>query len=181
MTLIDIKGVDPRTLSPSELRQYRICMAAWFGYFHRDEIEYDSPGYGYSEAVRHPPPAVPNHIDCSTFATYCYAVAGSPNPNTGGFGVQDYIDHYPSTMTLWPKGILIGGTNVNVSKLRPGDLIFYGDSGISNFGVGGPGEHVSVYVGRGIQISHGSDSGPKRLGWRDTSHAGVIGVRRYAW
>jgi cell wall-associated NlpC family hydrolase len=180
VTLIDIKGVDPRTLSKSELRQYRACMAAWYCYFHRDEIEYILGGPAFNEAIKHPPPTVPGPLDCSTFVTYCFAVAKALNPNTGGFGWDDYVRNNHNTGSLWKQGVLVGGAGVKEGKLRPGDLIFTGYSDLNNYGVGGVGEHVTIYVGRGIQISHGSDPGPLKLGWKDATKP-LVGVRRYPW
>lgn len=60
------------------------------------------------------------------------------------------------------------GRRVTGRKL-PGDLVFYGDQG------GGVAEHVAVYVGKGLVVSHGSP-GAHLLPW---DYRSVNEVRRY--
>jgi cell wall-associated NlpC family hydrolase len=102
-----------------------------------------------------PPPNVPNYTDCSGFATWCYKCAGAPDPN--GFGYNGY--GYTGTM-------LLHGTKVSLSSLQKGDLIFYGS----------PVSHVTVYVGGGRCVSHGSEIGPILV---EALYRGVNQARRY--
>lgn len=120
-----------------------IVNAALFGAQREPYIHYtqsSSRMYGVRNRIR--PPAIPRYEDCSSFATWCYWLAGAADPNGLGYNGQGY------TGTLAAHG-----RRVSTSELRPGDLVFYGG--------GFPYTHVVVYIGRGRVVSHGSESGPK--------------------
>jgi cell wall-associated NlpC family hydrolase len=90
----------------------------------------------------------PHYADCSAFATWCLW-----NGLHVLYGVRDVVNH-----AGWKGGftgtMLNGGVRVH-GRRRVGDLILYG---------GGPNaEHVAVYVGGGMVISHGSEGGPYKL------------------
>jgi cell wall-associated NlpC family hydrolase len=172
MTVKPVKYVQPDALTPSEFRQYKVICAALFCHYHADEIDYsNSRGQVLKDEFRHPPPAVPSTLDCSAFVTYCYAVAGCPDPNGSSYsgGI--------STATLWPNGILIGGNSVKSTKLEPGDLVFYLHDGPP---VGGNSEHVAIYIDDDTVASHGSQDGPKLQTWNQMDKP-VYGVRRYVF
>lgn len=85
------------------------------------------------------PPKMWNYADCSAFATWCYWVAGAPDPNGRGYDGQGW------TGEMVDKGKA-------VSQPQPGDLVFYGP---------GPSRtHVAVFVGGGKVVGHGQESGP---------------------
>jgi hypothetical protein len=90
-----------------------------------------------------PPLAAEKQVyeDCSSFATGCYWLAGAQDPNGRGF------DGYGFTGTL-----AVHGHPVSLREAKPGDLIFYG--------WGAPWHHVTIYIGNGLCISHGSERGP---------------------
>ena len=98
------------------------------------------------------PPRVPEWEDCSSFATWTYFVAGAPDPNGAGYNGSGY------TGTLSRHGRRLGGEGSSRSQqlklAQPGDLVFYGP--------GWPWGHVSIYIGGGQVVSHGTESGPNR-------------------
>jgi cell wall-associated NlpC family hydrolase len=104
----------------------------------------------------------PTYCDCSAFATWCIWDA------TLRYKPRDFVNNQG-----WRAGYTgtqqSNGRRVTGRKL-PGDLVFYGNQG------GGIAQHVAIYVGKGLVISHGSEGGPYLLRWdyRDVSE-----VRRY--
>lgn len=132
-----------RGLGPNPTRNEQraaVRAVAMYGYYRRDEIDYDQ---GQRAADFSPPPNVPAHLDCSSFAEWCYKSCGIDDPSN-----QNY---HPigNTRTQVANGTAIHSIN----GLNPGDLIFYG--GTPSY----PG-HVAVYAGNGKVISMGSDPGP---------------------
>lgn len=129
--------------NPSGKRQ-RIVAAAFVGYTNRDRIHYTQDArrmQGVREGIR--VPRFPEFEDCSSFATWCYWVAGAPDPNGRGYDGFGYT------------GTQIG-PGKQVTEPRPGDLVFYGwEPAPRNCP-----RHVAVYVGNGRVVSHGSDTGP---------------------
>ena len=119
-----------------------IVATALFGSANRYQIHY-TMGSARMYGVRHhvKPPRVPYYEDCSSYATWCYWVAGAPDPNHLGYSGYGY------TGTLVSHGSY-------TNNPRPGDLAFYGR------GFNGAPKHVTVYIGAGKCISHGSEAGP---------------------
>lgn len=103
------------------------------------------------------PPSFPRYADCSSMATYCYWVAGGPDPNNLGFRAG-----YTGTMV---------NHGWRVSVPRAGDLCFYG------WQSRGVPEHVAVYIGGGRVVSHGSESGPLNLPLH--YRGDLVQIRRY--
>lgn len=120
-----------------------IVNTALYGVAHSGSIHYTQSSRRM-EGVRRrlKPPAYPRYEDCSSFATWCYWVAGAPDPNGRGYDGQGY------TGTLASHGKRVS----RLAEARPGDLIFYGG--------GFPYGHVAVYIGGGKVVSHGSEHGP---------------------
>lgn len=133
--------------SIAEKRRLLVVSAAMLGYANRGSIHYTQGGsrmVGVTGKIR--PPLFPHYADCSSFATWCYFVAGAPDPN-------GYRPGYPGwgyTGTLGKNGRV-----VSASQAKPGDLVLYGS--------GMPWHHVAIYVGNGRVVSHGSESGPALL------------------
>jgi peptidoglycan hydrolase-like protein with peptidoglycan-binding domain len=124
--------------------RHRIVATAFVGYEHRAALHYTQDTRrmeGVRRRIR--PPRHPSWEDCSSFATWCYWAAGAPDPNGRGYDGLGYT-----------------GTQVEngrpTNRPRPGDLVFYGGGSIPS--------HVSVYVGNGRVVSHGSEPGPFLLG-----------------
>jgi cell wall-associated NlpC family hydrolase len=127
---------------PTRSARATVVDTALYGSQHAGSIHYTESGlrmYGIRNHVK--PPGIPRYEDCSSFATWCYWVAGAPDPNGLGYNGQGY------TGTLAAHG-----RRVSASQARPGDLVFYGG--------GFPYGHVAVYIGGGKVVSHGSERGP---------------------
>jgi hypothetical protein len=93
----------------------------------------------------------PKYADCSSFATWCLW------NGLNHFGVRDVVNG-----CNWKAGytgtILNHGKQVTKqSNWMRGDLIIYGN--------GFPGEHVAIYIGDGLVISHGSEPAPVKVRW----------------
>lgn len=136
-----------------------VTNAAMFGYSHRYLIHYtQTPSRMYGVRHRIKPPNVPYYEDCSSFATWCYWVAGASDPNGLRYNGQGY------TGTLIHTGRRISST-----QMRPGDLVFYGHYAVPS--------HVAIYVGSGRVVSHGSEVGPLLIRWNYRSD--VHSIRSY--
>lgn len=138
----------------------RVMAAAWEGYLKRDQIHYTQGPLRMSGVRRKILlPNVPPEEDCSSFATWCYWIAGADDPN--GFGYNGY----GNTGSLWPRG-----KHVTIAQCRVGDLVFY------RWENGEPG-HVAIWAGNGKVVSNGSEPGPLYEDWdyRDD----FIGARSY--
>jgi peptidoglycan hydrolase-like protein with peptidoglycan-binding domain len=125
---------------PTGKRQ-QIVHAAYIGYKNRDRIHYTQSNermQGVTKNIR--PPKFPTQEDCSSFVTWCYFVAGAPDPNGNGYNGTGYT------------GDQIG-QGKETQEPRPGDLVFYGRSH-------GDINHVTLFVGNGQVISHGQETGP---------------------
>jgi hypothetical protein len=97
------------------------------------------------------PPVIPGHLDCSSFVTFCYFVAGADDPN--GLGYTGYGN---------TTNLVAHGTSCSQGELEAGDLVFYGStpaaSATDGLPAGSP-THVALYDGDGQVFSQG---GPKR-------------------
>lgn len=87
-----------------------------------------------------PAPPQPSWADCSSFVTWVYWVAHLPDPN----GLE-YRAGFTGTLATH-------GFRVSFTSLKPGDLVLYGGPY--------PYRHVTIYIGNGLVVSHGSQSGP---------------------
>ncbi len=134
-------------VSPEEQKRRAIVATAMLGYAHRSTIHYTQTSlrmWGVRNKLK--PPKVPPYEDCSSFATWCYYVAGAPDPNGPAFNYNGY--GYTGTQ-------INAGRSVRVQELKRGDLVFYGRQSVPS--------HVAIYVGDGRVISHGSEVGPLLL------------------
>ena len=127
--------------SHSSTRQ-KIVGTAIFGANHRDRIWYTqgpSRMMGVTHHLR--PPKFPIYADCSAYATWCYWVAGAPDPNGPKFNYNGF--GYTGTLAVNGK---------ETWNPQPGDLCLYG--------AGWPYHHTTVYIGSGRAVSMGSSIGP---------------------
>jgi prophage tail gpP-like protein len=131
----------PGGYSEIQTRQ-RICAAAMIGYYNQDQIFYDMGARRDDDAK--PYPNIPNPIDCSGYASWCYRSAGDTH-----FTPQDW------TGSMEPRG-----TRVSIDQAQPGDLVFYPN-------------HVTIYIGNGKCVSMGEDSGPNILAWNYRSTTSI--------
>jgi hypothetical protein len=96
------------------------------------------------------PGALPLATDCSGFATFCYAWAGAPNPNWPG--------PYDPRAGAYTGTMLDHCRRIPKSAAQPGDLVVWTPPS--------RGQHVALVVAGGADpmlVSHGDDTGPKRL------------------
>lgn len=132
-----------KVLSTEDAKRQRIVAGAMHGYYNRAAIHYTQSGlrmYGVRNRVRIP--GIPRYEDCSSFATWCYWQAGARDPNGLSY------NGYGFTGTLANHGKRV------VGQPKPGDLALYGRY---------PYSHVTIYIGNGRCVSHGSESGPLLL------------------
>jgi hypothetical protein len=183
MTLTDLSNIFPPDLSPAEFRQYKVLCAALWCYYNEADVHYSNGrGREQTDQLRRPPPAVPSNLDCTSYIHWCFAVAGCPDPSGGGTFGSKGGDFMGNTATLWEHGRLIGGPDVKVRQLLPGDICFYSLASQGSGMVGGNGEHASLHMSKGDCLSHGSEHGPKKTWYNsaeDTSGKPLYGVRRY--
>ncbi len=93
---------------------------------------------------------LPLATDCSAFATLCYSWAGAPNPNASGA--------YDARAPAFTGSMLAHCRRIPRSAAQPGDLVVWTPPA--------QGQHVCVVVAAGpdpLLVSHGDDSGPKKL------------------
>lgn len=133
--------------NPIDEKRRAIVATAMFGYSHRSTMHYTQTAlrmWGVRNKVK--PPKVPPYEDCSSFSTWCYWVAGAPDPNGPVYNYNGY--GYTGTMVEH-------GRKIEPRDLKLGDLVFYGRRAVPS--------HVAVYVGSGRVVSHGSEVGPLLL------------------
>lgn len=127
--------------SETQLRHGVVHWALW-GAAHEPMIHY-SQGPERAEPVVKGKATLPMSLDCSAFATWCYRMAGAPDPS--GLGYRG-IGEFTGTLVAHMREVASG---------KVGDLIVYGP---------GNGDHVVVIVALthdGYQVvSHGQERGP---------------------
>ena len=105
----------------------------------------------------------PSYGDCSSTATWLLW-----NALFAHLGMADVV-----TGAGWRAGytgtMLQHGRPVSESAVEVGDLVIYG--------AGAPGQHVTVCLGGGMVLSHGSEPGPYKLPLR--YRGDVLSIRRY--
>jgi peptidoglycan hydrolase-like protein with peptidoglycan-binding domain len=122
----------------------RLKVGAMWGYTNRGSIHYTQGPlrmYGVRNKIRIP--GIPIWEDCSSFVTWVYWQAGARDPNGlaySGFGF---------TGTQIENGTRLR----SILEAQVGDLLFYGPSSSVI-------THVTIFVGDGRVVSHGSESGP---------------------
>lgn len=134
---------DKITKTPEERVRERIVAAAAYWYSKRWNISYSQ----YRPFSLGHVPWYPSRWDCSGFVTACHYAGGAIDPNGRGY------DHLGYTGTLLNRGERVA----SASRLKPGDLIFYGFTYRSSpaFPYGSP-THVALYAGNGMVYSMGS-------------------------
>lgn len=115
------------------------------------------------------PATQPDYADCSSYTTWLIwqALARVHGGHAGEDVVngQGWMEGF--TGTQW-----VHGWSVGWSAMVPGStLVFYG----WDINLGAP-EHVAVYVGHGMVVSHGGEAGPLLL---PVFYRPALGARRY--
>ena len=93
---------------------------------------------------------LPLATDCSAFATLCYSWAGAPNPNATGA--------YDPRQPAFTGSMLSHCRRIPRSAVQPGDLVVWTPPRV--------GQHVCLVIQGGadpLLVSHGDESGPKKL------------------
>jgi lysozyme family protein len=134
--------------SEKALRKRIVQWASW-GAKNNARIAYSQDGTVRLSALG-AKGSLPLATDCSAFATLCYCWAGAPNPNAQGA--------YDARQPAFTGSMLAHCRRIPKSAAQPGDLVVWTPPGL--------GQHVCLVVAGGADpmlISHGDDSGPKRL------------------
>jgi lysozyme family protein len=134
---------------PENTVRKRIVNWALWGVKNSNRIGYTRDGTVRLSAMK-TPGALPLATDCSGFATFCYAWAGAPNPNWPG-AYDPRAGAYTGTM-------LDHCRRIPKSAAQPGDLVVWTPPS--------RGQHVALVVTGGADpmlVSHGDDTGPKRV------------------
>ena len=101
--------------------------------------------------------------DCSSFATWCLW------NGLDHFGVKDIVNGQ-----TWRAGftgtMLDHGQRVTRANILRGDLLFYAKNGRIN--------HVTIYIGGGMVISHGQEPGPVKV---RMDYRPIVQIRRYIY
>ena len=138
----------PTPTPPVDVRANIVAWAKWGMHFHK-RFTYTEGRTRMSDLGIYPPNAAMN-MDCSSFATWCYWIAGAADPNGGSAYKGNYYGRMGYTGTL-----LSHGTHIPANLAQPGDLVVYGP---------GTGAHTAVIinVGQGdiLTISHGGQGDP---------------------
>ena len=127
----------------------RIVQWALWGCKHTAQIAYSQNG-NVRLALLGKQATVPLATDCSGFATLCYSWAGAPNPNAAG--------PYDARQPAFTGSMLAHCRKIPKSASQPGDLVVWTPPL--------QGQHVCLVVQGGadpLLVSHGDDSGPKKL------------------
>ena len=128
----------------------RIVQFAIWGCKNSGQIAYSQNGNVRLSLSRQERARIPLATDCSGFATLCYSWAGAPNPNAAGA--------YDARQPAFTGSMLGHLRKIPKNAAQPGDLVVWTPPGT--------GQHVCVVVGGGADpmlVSHGDDSGPKKL------------------
>lgn len=101
--------------------------------------------------------------DCSSFATWCLW------NGLDHFGIKDVVNAQ-SFKAGWTGSMLGNGQRVSRAEILRGDCVFYLKAGTREV------NHVAIYVGGGMVISHGSEPGPNKL---PMAYRTIAQIRRY--
>ncbi len=138
--------------------------AAVLGYHHAPAVHYTQAAKRW-EGIEKDKKAwrgeFPSYADCSAYVTWCL------------WNGLDHF-HYPDIVNHehWKAGytgtLMLHGATVRGNP-HPADAVVYGK--------GWPGEHVAIYTGGGLVVSHGSEGGPYLLPLR--YRPDVLTIRRF--
>jgi lysozyme family protein/peptidoglycan hydrolase-like protein with peptidoglycan-binding domain len=138
-----------RQAGSEKAQRKRIVQWASWGVKNNGRVAYSQDGNVRLSALG-AKGSLPLATDCSAFATLCYCWAGAPNPNAQGA--------YDARQPAFTGSMLAHCRRIPKSAAQPGDLVVWTPPGT--------GQHVCLVAAGGADpmlISHGDDSGPKRL------------------
>jgi Novel STAND NTPase 1 len=135
----------PGSALPAQLRTKIVAAARW-GVAHAPQIHYvNGQGPQGLRWLNRRPYSLPLYLSSSSFVTWCYWVAGAPNPNGSAYSLAGAV--YFGSMLAHMK-------HIPQRQARPGDVVVFGRN---------PGHHVAIVVQAGadpLLISHGQELGP---------------------
>jgi lysozyme family protein/peptidoglycan hydrolase-like protein with peptidoglycan-binding domain len=161
-----LDGSKPLPKSNGQLRAKRLAAQAAEGPIRAEIVKWALWGVqnnaliSYSQgpsrlaALGGAPGTLPLATDCSAFSTLCYSWAKAPNPN--------YQGPYDREAGGYTGTMLRNCRRIPQSAAKPGDLVVWTPPS--------DGQHVVILVSEGANpwlVSHGSDSGPKKLRFAD--------------
>jgi hypothetical protein len=118
------------TPTPVDVRGNIVAWADW-AVKNRAHFNYTQGNKRMSNLGQYPP-VFPFFADCSAFVTWCYWIAGAPDPNGGSAYKPGFFGREGYTGTLLTKG-----QHILPNVAVPGDVVVYGAY---------PGEHTSLIV-----------------------------------
>jgi len=144
----------------------RAVRSAMLGVKHRDQITY-TQGSARWDGIAHQRRAFKNgfpvQADCSSFVSWClWDALGGPKAGNDIINGANWTGGFTGTQCSHGKRIAF-------TDARPGDLLFYR-------GANGAIGHVTMYLGAGKAVSHGSDAGPQIV---NPSYRPIAEVRSY--
>ncbi len=172
--LPDIFPVDDRRLAPIGLNvRDRIrardlaVQAAALALRNGAAIEYSMEGGPRWDPIRRKRKAFRGEFgrteDCSSFATWCLW------NGLDHFHIKDVVNGASFTQG-WTGSMTSFGERVSRAEILRGDCVFYLKAGTREI------NHVAIYVGGGMVISHGSEPGPNKLA---VDYRTIAQIRRY--
>jgi hypothetical protein len=151
----------------NRLRQ-RIVTASLWGADHAPEIHYSQSATQRLSFLERKPYALPLFVDTSSFVTWCYWIAGAPNPNGNAYNLRNPA--YTGTLLGHMK-------HIPRSEVGPGDIVIWTPPA--------PGQHSAVVVQAGadpLLVSHGSEEGPIRIRFsKENAFQGARGHDHPIW
>jgi hypothetical protein len=121
----------------------RQAIVEWAQWAHANNAHFNyTEGPERMSAIGVWPPKFPIFADCSAFVTWCYWIAGAPDPNGLGYNHEGYT------------GTLLHGLEIPRDQVQPGDVVVYGP---------GTGAHTALIIQGGadpLTISHGQQGDP---------------------
>jgi hypothetical protein len=127
----------------------RIVAASLWGVGHGAQIHYSQAGIQRLSWLERKPYALPLYVDSSSFVTWCYWVAGAPNPNGTAYNLRNPA--YTGTLLQHMK-------QISESDVAPGDVVVWTPPA--------SGYSTAVVVEGGkdpLLVSQGSERGPIRV------------------
>jgi lysozyme family protein len=137
-----------QTTSQQAIRKRIVNWALW-GCKNTAQIGYSQNGNLRLAALGNKG-TLPLATDCSAFATLCYSWAGAPNPNASGA--------FDARQPAFTGSMLSHCRRIPRSAVQPGDLVVWTPPRV--------GQHVCLVIQGGadpLLVSHGDESGPKKL------------------
>jgi cell wall-associated NlpC family hydrolase len=160
------KRVIDRHETPKLNARERAVRAAMLGVKHRDRISYTQGAgrwNGIQNGFRAYKGQFPKSADCSSFVTWClWDALGGPKAGPDRVNGAAWKAGFTGTQCSH-------GRAVSRAEMLPGDLLFFRNA---QGAIG----HVTMYLGDGKAVSHGTDAGPQVV---PVDYRPIAQIRRY--